>query len=140
MQIKFKKLKENAILPSYANPGDAGMDLFCLEDYILKPGERYAFSIGIAAEIPEGYFIRFAPKSGLALKAGIDVMAGIVDESYRGEWIVIIINLSDQIKEFKFGDKIAQAILTPYQQAETVVVGQLSETQRGSGGFGSTGK
>lgn len=140
IKIKFKILDSKAILPQYANPGDAGMDLFCLEDYVLPPGERYAFKTGIAAEIPTGYFIRFAPKSGLALKSGIDVMAGIVDEGYRGEWVVVLINLGNEPKEFKARDKIAQAILSPYSQAEVVTVEELSETQRGSGGFGSTGK
>lgn len=140
MRIEIEKLNPNAILPKYANPGDAGMDLFCLEDYNLKPGERYAFKIGFAAGIPEGYFVRFAPKSGLALNFGIDVLAGVIDESYRGEWLVLLINLGQQDKAFKAGDKIAQAILTPYQRAEVVTVSKLSETQRGTGGFGSTGR
>lgn len=138
--IKFIKLNKLAKLPVYANPGDAGMDLFCLEDYSLQPGERHAFNLGLAAEIPAGHYIRLSPKSGLALKYGIDVLAGVVDETYRGEWVVILINLGQEIKEFKVGDKIAQAVLTPYNQADFAVVDGLSETQRGGGGFGSSGR
>lgn len=140
LTIKFKKLKENAVLPSFANPGDAGMDIFSIEDYILKPGERHGFSTGIASELPEGYFIRFAPKSGLAVKSGIDVMAGVVDNGYRGEWIVILINQGQEPKEIKAGDKISQGILQKIESAEIIEETELNETQRGTGGFGSTGR
>jgi len=140
LTIKFKKVKENAILPSYANPGDAGMDLFSTEDYTLRPGERHGYGTGIAAELPEDYFVQFAPKSGLAVKNGIDVLAGIIDSGYRGEWIVILINLGQEPKEIKPGDKIAQGILEKLERAEIEEVSELSETQRGTGGFGSTGR
>lgn len=138
--IRFKKLKENAILPRYANPGDAGMDLFSTEDYILKPGERHTYGTGIAAEIPDDHFVRFSPKSGLAVRDGIDVMAGIIDNGYRGEWMVILINLGTVPKEINSGDKIAQAILERLERAEIEEVSELSETQRGAGRFGSTGR
>ncbi|MBU2577662.1 dUTP diphosphatase [Patescibacteria group bacterium] len=140
MVIKFKKLNPEAILPKFALEGDAGMDVFSAEEYVLKPGERYVFSTGISSELPEGYFIKFAPKSGLAVKSGIDVLAGVVDNGYRGEWLVVLINLGDDPKEFKKGDKICQAILRKIEQAQIEEVGSLSETERGTGGFGSTGK
>ncbi len=137
---KFKRLKEGAIVPKFANPGDAGMDLFSTEEYVLKPGERYGFGLGITSELPEGYFVRFHPKSGLAVKNGIDVLAGVIDNGYRGEWIVVLVNLGSEPKEFKSGDKIAQAIVQKLEATEIVEVDELSETQRGEGGFGSTGR
>lgn len=140
LTIKFKRLKENAVLPKFANPGDAGMDLYATEDYVLKPGERHGFTLGIASEIPEGFFVKFHPKSGLAVKSGIDVIAGVIDNGYRGEWIVILINQGTELKEFKVGDKLAQAILQKLEKAEVVEVQELDETQRGVGGFGSTGR
>lgn len=138
--IRFKKLKDSATLPKFANPGDAGMDLFSTEDFILQPGERHGFGLGIASELPGGYFIRFAPKSGLALKSGIDVLAGVLDNGYRGEWIVILLNIGNEPKEIKSGDKIAQAIVQKMEDTEIIEVQELSETQRGAGGFGSTGR
>lgn len=140
MIIKFKKLNPEAILPKFALEGDAGMDIFSAEEYILKPGERYVFSTGISSELPEGYFIRFAPKSGLAVKSGVDVLAGVVDNGYRGEWMVILVNLGSEPKEFKKGDKLCQAILQKIEAPRVEEVNNLSETKRGSGGFGSTGK
>jgi len=140
MIIKFKKLNEKAIIPKFANLGDAGMDLFSIEDYVLKPGERYGFKLGIASQLPDGYFIRLAPKSGLALKSGIDVLAGVLDNGYMGEWIVILINLGQEPKEIKTGDKIAQAILQKLEETKITEVNQLSDTQRGEDGFGSTGR
>lgn len=140
LTIKFKKLKEGAVLPKYAMPGDAGMDVFSAEDYVLQPGEKHKFSTGIAAEIPEGFFIRFAEKSGLSDKSGIELKAGVVDNEYRGEWMVILKNDGEVLKEFKIGDKLAQAILQKLESAEIVEVQELSDTQRGAGGFGSTGR
>jgi len=140
MIIKFKKIKIEAIVPRYALSGDAGMDIFSAENYTLSPGERHGFSTGVASEIPEGFFILFAPKSGLALKDGIDVLAGVIDSGYRGEWIVILINFGDKQKEVKVGDKLAQGILQKVEPLEVREVEELSKSERGEGGFGSTGK
>jgi dUTP pyrophosphatase len=140
MLIKFKKLNSEAIIPQYAHEGDAAMDVFSLEDYVLKPKERHSFLTGIASELPEGYFIRFAPKSGLAVKSGIDVLAGVIDNGYRGEWMAILINLGEEAREFKKGDKICQAILQKIEPARIEETDNLSETERGTGGFGSTGR
>ena len=140
LTIKFKKLKPEAILPEYATENDAGFDLFSLEDYQLKPGERKVFGIGLAAEIPVGFFVIIKPKSGLAVKGGIDVLAGVIDSGYRGEWGVVLVNLSNQPYQFHKGDKIAQGVLLPVANADIKKVDSLSDSERGAGAFGSTGK
>ena len=140
MQIKFKKLDPQAKIPEYAHPGDAGMDLFSVESYVLQPGERRFFKTGLAAEIPKGYYVRISPKSGLALNGGIDVLAGIMDNGYRGEWLVTLINLGDQPYEFKIGDKLAQAIVAKLETPGIIEVNELSSSERGDGRFGSTGR
>lgn len=140
VEIKFKKTKENAILPSYVHATDAGFNLFSCEDYVLEPGERYTFNIGLISEIPDGYFVVIKPRSGLAVKNGIDVLAGVIDSGYRGEWGVALINLGQEPYEFKKGDKIAQAIILPYEQVQIVESEDLGESDRGAGGFGSTGR
>lgn len=140
MIVKFKKLKPEAIIPQYAHLTDAGFDLFSIEDYCLKPGERHVFWIGLASEIPEGYFVMIKPRSGLAVKRGIDVLAGVIDSGYRGEWGVVLINLGSKPFEFKKGDKIAQGILFKYEKPEIQEAKKLKSSQRGEGGFGSSDK
>ena len=140
MIIKFKKTKENAVLPTYAHLTDAGFNLYSTENYSLIPGERYAFNIGLISEFPEGYFVVIKPRSGLAVKSGIDVLAGIIDSGYRGEWGIVLINLGQEVYEFKIGDKIAQGIILPYKQAQIEESETLGESDRGVGGFGSTGR
>lgn len=140
LTIKFKKLKEEAILPTYAYLGDAGLDVFSAEDYTLQPGEWHGFSTGIASELPEGYFGRLAPKSGLAVKHGIDTFAGVIDNTYRGEWIVILVNHGKEPYALKKGDKIAQVILQRFEPVLTCEVNELSKTTREAKGFGSTGR
>ncbi len=140
MKLLFKKLKENAVIPKYANPGDAGMDLFSTEEYLLKPRERKLVSIGLAVEVPFGFELQIRPRSGLALKKGISIVntPGTIDSGYRGEIGIIMINHGEE--EFKIikGDKIAQAILNKIETADIEEVQELSETQRGDGGFGSS--
>jgi len=140
LTIKFKKLKKDAILPKYAYLGDAGMDVFSAEDYTLKPGEWHRFSTGISSELPEGYFGRLAPKSGLAVKHGIDTLAGVIDNTYRGEWIVVLTNHGKEAVEIKKGDKIAQVILQRFEPFLASEVRQLSKTEREAKGFGSSGR
>ena len=120
MKIKFKKLKENAILPKYAHEGDAGMDLVSCENCFLKPGERILVPIGIAVEIPYGYEMQIRPRSGFALKNGISIVnsPGTVDSGYRGELGVILINHGQEDFEVKAGDKIAQAVLNKVEIVE----------------------
>jgi len=139
-KIVFKKLDAEAVIPNYAHLTDAGFDLYSIEDKTLKPGERHLFKIGLATEFPSGFFVLIKPKSGLAVKGGIDVLAGVIDSGYRGEWGIVLTNFGDQSYEFKKGDKIAQGILLSVNQAEITEAKDLAETKRGEGGFGSTGK
>lgn len=138
MKVKIKKLSNDAIIPKYATKGDAGMDLFSIEDYTLKPGERKIFSLGFTLEFSKKYYARIAPKSGLALKYGIDTMAGVVDSGYRDEYKVILINLGTEDFVVTKGMKIAQLIFEKIGRAKMIEMKKLSESDR-KGGFGSTG-
>ena len=140
--IKFKKLSPQATLPSYAHPGDAGADLVTIDAHTLEPLQRLAIPTGLAVELPQGYELQVRPKSSLALKHGITVLntPGTVDAGYRGEIKVILINLGQSTFEISPGQRIAQIVIAPVIQAEFRVVGSLGASQRGEGGFGSTGK
>ena len=138
MIVKIKKLNDKAIMPQWNNRS-AGCDLSSTECYTLKPGERKLFKTGLSMAIPDSLYGRIAPRSGLAFKSGIDVMAGVIDEDYRGEVGVILINLGQEDKTIFVGDKIAQLILESYHTASFYWVDDLEATDRGSGGFGSTG-
>ena len=140
--LKFKKLSSAAIIPSYTHPGDAGADLVAIDTHTLTPGQHMAIPTGLAAEIPIGYEMQVRPKSSLALKYGITLLntPGTVDAGYRGEIKVILINLGQSAFEISPGQRIAQIVIAPVVQAEFVVVESLGDSQRGDGGFGSTGK
>lgn len=144
MNIKIKKINSLAKVPSRANPTDAGADIFSVVADIIPPLTRKLIKTGISIEIPESltkrYYGRIAPRSGLAFKNGIDVLAGVIDSGYRGELGVVLFN-SDKDKEFeiKIGDRIAQLIIEEHYNFEFEEVSDLSETERGDGGFGSTG-
>jgi dUTP pyrophosphatase len=138
MLIKIKKLNPEAILPRYAHPGDAGLDLFSCEEHTLQPGERKLFSTGISIELPEGYVSLIWDKSGVA-NSGIHTMAGVLEHTYRGEYKVVLLNTSNIPYEVKKGQKIAQLLIQPIVTAEIQEVEELSETARGEGAFGSTG-
>lgn len=138
MNIKFKKLVETAKIPAYAHHDDAGMDVYTIEEYTLKPGEQHLFKTGISSELATGYVILFWDKSGVGAK-GVKSLGGVVDAGYRGEWLVMLRNLSDQAVTFKAGDKIIQALIQKVEHPEIIEIDQLSETARGDGGFGSTG-
>jgi dUTP pyrophosphatase len=137
--VKVKKLKGNAIVPSYAHPGDAAMDLHSAEDYIVPAGKRQLVSTGIAMEFPEGYWANIRGKSGLAFKKGISILGGVIEYTYRGEYGVVILNTSDENFEIKVGDKIAQIVIAPVAVAEIEVVDELLDSVRGEGAWGSTG-
>ncbi|MBU0614831.1 MAG: dUTP diphosphatase [Nanoarchaeota archaeon] len=141
VKVLIKKIKDNAILPTYAHTGDAGVDLYSTEDYTLKPGERTLVSTGIKIALPIGFEAQVRPKSGLALKAGISVCntPGTVDAGYRGEVGVIVINHGSEEYKIEAGSKIAQMVFTTVEQAEFEEVEELDETTRNEGGFGSTG-
>lgn len=138
MKIKIKKLHPNAIIPSYAHEGDAGIDLYSIENLILKPNHRAKIKTGISIEIPKGYVSLIWDKSGIGSK-GIKTLGGVIDCNYRGEYIVILINLSSKNFEIKKGQKIAQLLIQKVENPKMEIVNNLSETLRGSKGFGSTG-
>jgi dUTP pyrophosphatase len=123
---------------SMVSAGSSFADTFS-PAFALHPGKRALFKTGLKIALPEGYYARIAPRSGLAVKQGIDVLAGVIDEDYRGEWVVILQNFGATTVEFSTGDRIAQFILTPYGTHAAVSVAQLDATARGVGGFGSTG-
>ncbi len=140
MQLRVKKLDTDARLPLYAHKGDAGMDLFALEETVLLPHTQVSIRTGIAFEIPEGYVGLIWDKSGLSHKHGLKTFGGVVDAGYRGEISVGIMNLSDTPYVFEKGHKIAQMLIQPVVSASIVESDTLSDSSRGEGGFGSTGK
>ena len=140
MFVYVKKLVGSAMIPARANKTDAGYDLWSVESYTLKPFERKLFKTGISVEIPEGHYGRIAPRSGLAYKHGLDVLAGVIDSSYRGEIGVILINLGDKDVYITHGDRVAQLIIESCRYPEMIQVDELGVSNRGIGGFGSTGK
>lgn len=141
--VELKRLPhgEGLDLPHYATEGAAGMDVRSAEDVIIAPGERHAVATGLALAIPQGYEIQVRPRSGLALKHGITVpnTPGTIDSDYRGELKVIMINHGAEDFAISRGDRVAQLVLAPVTQAKWLVVEELDSTQRGDGGFGSTG-
>ena len=139
MQLKFKKIHPNAKVPSYAYRGDAGMDLYVPENTLIKVGERKTIPLGIAIEIPDGHVGLMFDKSSLSHKHGLKTYGNVIDSGYRGEVHVGIMNHSDKDYELKTGDKIIQMLIIPVFQVETVEVDELSESDRGDGGFGSSG-
>jgi dUTP pyrophosphatase len=140
MQIKIKRLNADAKLPTYAHPGDVGMDVYSLEDYELKPMERRIFHVGFAMEFPSGFAAIIKDKSSLPMKYGIHTMGGVFDAGYRGEYNVNLINLGSEAYKISKGDKIAQIIIYPVEIADLEEVEELSDSSRGVGNFGSTGK
>lgn len=138
--LKIKRLIKEATLPSYAHAGDAAFDLYAREKITIAPGERVSIPTGIAMEIPDGCVGLIWDKSGLSHKYGLKTLGGVIDASYRGEVFVGMTNLSAAAYTFEKNDKIAQMII---QAREHVVIEEneeLSTTERGEGGFGSTGK
>lgn len=137
-KLKFRKLNEKAILPTRGSKDACGLDIYSIEDFLLKSGERRAVKTGLAVEIPYGYYGRIAPRSGLALNIGIDVMAGVIDSDYRGELNCLIINLGDHDHKINYADRIAQLIIEKIAILDPIW-DELNETQRNEAGFGSTG-
>ena len=115
-------------MPSYAHPGDAGLDLFCLEQCTLQPGERKSFPLGFALEFPEGNVALLKGKSGLAKNHGIQALAGVCDASYRGEYTIILINLGAEPYTFELGHKIGQLLIVPVMQVTLEETTELSDT------------
>ena len=140
VKLKVKKLHPDAIIPSYAHPGeDAGMDVHAVEDAIIKAGERALIPLGLSMEFPPGHVCLVWDKSGLAVKNGLKTMAGVIEHSYRGEYKIAVLNTSNEDYPVKKGQKVAQLLIQPIMTAEVEEVNELSSTARGEGGFGSTG-
>jgi dUTP pyrophosphatase len=137
--LSFEKLDPKAMLPTRGSLSAAGLDLYSIEAISLQPGERRLIRTGLAVAIPEGYYGRLAPRSGLASKKGIDVLAGVVDADYRGEIGCLLYNAGDEQIELLAHTKICQLIVEKIITPAAVWVDGLSQTSRGSGGFGSTG-
>lgn len=140
MNIRIKKLHPDARIPSIAHEGDAGCDLFATESVTLKPGERGQVPTGLALELPLGYVCLIWDKSGISHKGGIKTLGGVIDSGYRGEVQVGVINLSSEIYVFEKGHKIAQMLIQKIESPTFEEVVELSDTNRGEDGFGSTGK
>ena len=141
MTLRFKRVHPDAVLPSYAHPSDAGMDVRSVEDLTLAPGKRVLVHTGLVMLQPPQYEAQVRPRSGLALKNGVTVLnsPGTIDSGYRGEVGVILINLGDVDFTVRKGDKVAQLVIAPVTQPDVVEVSEIDETDRGAGGFGSTG-
>ena len=142
MIVQIQRLDKDLPLPEYARPGDAGMDVYSTIDCSLAPGARAVIPTGIAIALPEGYVCLVHPRSGLAAKSGISIVntPGTIDSGYRGEIKVILINTDQQETfEIKRGDRIAQLVFQKFESARFYEVENLPESQRGAGGFGSTG-
>lgn len=141
MELKIVKLMEEAMIPKYAHLDDSGMDLFSIEEKEIKSGEVSLIKTGISIELPKNTEAQIRPRSGLALKNGITVLntPGTIDEGYRGEICIILINHSKTTFKIEKNMKIAQMVIMPVLKPEIKIVNNLSETERGDNGFGSTG-
>ena len=142
MKLKIKILDKDIPFPKFAHKGDAGLDLYSTIDYVLKPFERKLVPTGIKIEIPEGYAGFVQPRSGLAINNGISLVntPGLIDSGYRGEIKAILINFDPVVDfEIKRGDKICQLVIMKIENADIIFKDELDDTDRGVGGFGSTG-
>lgn len=141
MKLSIRRIDPAAQMPTYAHPGDAGMDVRSIEELTLEPGARALVHTGLVFQLPPDAEAQVRPRSGLALKHGVTVLnsPGTIDAGYRGEVGVILVNLGQQPFKIEKGMKIAQVVVSRVEQTEIVEVQETDETDRGSGGFGSTG-
>lgn len=142
MELRVKKLSPDAALPAYAHPGDAGMDLYANHTMVLEPGASTLVPTGISIELPPGTEAQVRPRSGLALKHGVTILnaPGTIDEGYRGEVGVILVNHGSTAFTIEKGTRIAQMVIQHVLRVDVREAGTLSDTRRGEGGFGSTGE
>lgn len=140
--VKFKALNEGFKLPEQGTSEASGFDMRALDEWTLAPGDRKLIPLGCAVEIPQGYEIQVRPRSGLALKHGITVLnsPGTIDADYRGPCGVILINASDAVYNIQEGERVCQFVVAKVPSVELMLVDELNDTDRGEGGFGSTGK
>ena len=147
MKLKVRRLHADAKLPEKNNESDSGYDLFILKDdnfngevFVLGTGKRKVFSTGVAVELPTGYGMLIKDRSSVAVKHGVHALAGVIDNGYRGEIKICLINLSDKSHVFSKGQKVAQGVLHHIPVCDIEEIEELSETERGDKGFGSSGK
>lgn len=137
--LRFKQLDKRAILPARGSEFSAGLDICSIEDLVIGPHQRATARTGLAVAIPHGFYGRVAPRSGLAAKHGLDVLAGVIDSDYRGELCCLLYNTGDVSIVLPAGSKICQLIIEKIIAPKAVWSNDLDETARGAGGFGSTG-
>lgn len=140
MKLNIKKVHPDAIIPKYAHKGDAGFDIYMPASITIAPGERKSIPLGLAMEIPEGYAGLLHDKSGLSHKYGLKSFGGVIDSGYRGEVHAGIMNLSNEPYIFEKGHKAIQMLIMPVEIVDILEVDSLSESERGAGAFGSSGK
>ena len=141
MTLRFRRIHPDAALPAYAHGSDAGMDVRSVDDATIPPGGRTLVRTGLVMMLPPGYEAQVRPRSGLALKYGVTVLnaPGTIDSGYRGEVGVVLANFGNAPFEVRKGDRIAQIVVAPVTRAEVAESAEVDETDRGGGGFGSTG-
>lgn len=141
-QLAVKLLRPDARAPARTRPGDAGFDLRAVEAFTLEPGQRALVPTGVAIALPPGHAGLVTPRSGLAIKHGISVVngPGLVDPNYRGELMVVLVNLGDETFHGDPGDRIAQLLIIPFAAPPIAIVDALDDTERGTSGFGSSGR
>ena len=139
MQIKVKKLKTDAKLPTHGHPGDAGMDFYAIESVVFVPGKQERVHTGVAVEIPEGCVGLIWDKSSISFNLGLKVMGGVIDAGFRGELVMSLINTGEKEVVLKKGHKIAQMIIQKFEHCDILEVDEISDTVRGVGREGSTG-
>ena len=137
--LRFKRLDSRAVLPARGSSLSAGLDIFSIEDLSIQPGARALARTGLAVAIPEGHYGRIAPRSGLASQKGLDTLAGVIDADYRGEIGCLLYNTGDETITLPAQSKVCQLIIEKIITPEAVWADEISDTERGSGGFGSTG-
>ncbi len=139
MEIKFKKVNDKVVEPTFSYNNAAAMDLHSAEDLVLKAGQQAVVKTGIAMAIPQGYWGDIRDRSGLAAKHGLHCLAGVIDSDYRGEIQVVLINLSKENYNIKAGDRIAQMIISKHEQVKLQEIDNIDDTKRAEGNFGSSG-
>jgi len=137
--LHFKQLDPRAVLPARGSVLAAGLDVCCIEELRIEPRQRVMARTGLAVAIPPGFYGRVAPRSGLAAKKGLDVLAGVIDSDYRGEIVCVLFNTGEELINLPAGSKICQLIIEQIITPEAAWATDLDETARGAGGFGSTG-
>ena len=141
MTLSFRRIHPDAVMPAYAHASDAGMDVRSVRELVIPPGGRALVPTGLVVNLPAGYEAQVRPRSGLALKAGVTVLnsPGTIDAGYRGEIGVVLANFGQDDFKVNVGDRIAQLVITPVLQPVVVEATEVDSTDRGAGGFGSTG-